>query len=257
MKRMLIWSVALGLMSSGLPTNVEAIPSKINYQGTLKEKGVPVNGSKDMRFRITNSDGTQVYWSSPSMAVNVVNGLFSQELQPTGVNWQTVTPFMEVSIAGQALTPREPINAGVYALVSANVTDGAITPAQVATGYGLVPSGMIGLFAGPCPSGWTRFTALDDRFPMGSSTYGAIGGSQDHTHSISAAGAHNHTVTALSALEKSVPSAKWQLNASPSGWVPEVPSHETDISGVHNHGGQTAQSSNLPPFRQIVFCQKN
>ncbi len=40
-----------------------------------------------------------------------------------------------------------------------------------------VPSGAIVMFDAACPSGWTRFAALDNRFPRGSATYGATGGS--------------------------------------------------------------------------------
>ena len=47
------------------------------------------------------------------------------------------------------------------------------------------PSGLILPFNTDCPSGWTRFTALDNRFPRGASTADA-GQSADvstHTHS--------------------------------------------------------------------------
>ena len=41
---------------------------------------------------------------------------------------------------------------------------------------GSLPPGMIVMFATACPSGWTRFAALDDRVPRGAVAYGATGG---------------------------------------------------------------------------------
>src|SRR5262249_8194189 len=136
----------------------------------------------------TNQAGTQVYWSSNSLPVQVSNGHFAVQLNPTGVNWETVAPYIEVTIEGQQLLPREPINATVYASVASSVIDGAVTPAKVQNGYGLVPSGMIGMFDAGCPTGWARFAALDGAFPMGSATYGATGGSGTHSHTLLTAG---------------------------------------------------------------------
>jgi len=46
-----------------------------------------------------------------------------------------------------------------------------------------IPSGMIAMFTSACPSGWTRFAALDGLFPRGSSSYGATG-NPTHTHTL-------------------------------------------------------------------------
>jgi len=46
-------------------------------------------------------------------------------------------------------------------------------------------SGMIAMFDTACPTGWTRFTALDGRFVRGAATYGTTGGSDTHSHGIS------------------------------------------------------------------------
>jgi hypothetical protein len=259
---------------------VWAIPSEITYQGTLKEKSVPVDTTgktpKTMNFRITNQDGTAVYWSSGDMQVDVHNGLFSRRLTPTGVDWQAVTPYMEVSVGGQALVPREPISASVYATVSASIVDGAITPAKVAAGYGLVPSGAIMMFAAACPSGWMRFTALDNKFPMGSDTYGATGGEATHMHAISSDGAHKHRLPIFSTSGESAVGVAYPGNnpfgitsgsdLSNVGIHPPLSSFSSispanvalsDSAGSHNHGGQTGSASNLPPYLTTIFCQKN
>ena len=80
------------------------------------------------------------------------------------------------------LKPDEPINATVYALVSQtsqSVIDQSITMSKLGPDVqsNLVPTGAIMMFANNCPTvGWTRYSALDNRFPMGSPTGGQVGG---------------------------------------------------------------------------------
>lgn len=45
-----------------------------------------------------------------------------------------------------------------------------------------IPTGLISVFESTVPTGWTRFSALDNYFPQGASTYGGTGGSTTHTH---------------------------------------------------------------------------
>ena len=67
-----------------------ATPSKIKYQGVLKEKGVLVNGAKTMKFRITNSDGATAYWDSGNVSVTATQGAFSYELAvSTDIDWKS------------------------------------------------------------------------------------------------------------------------------------------------------------------------
>jgi hypothetical protein len=222
-----------------------AMPSQITYQGTLKEKGIPSNGTKTMFFRITNADGTQVYWSSGNLSVSVANGLFSTALNPTGVNWEAVIPYIEVSIEGQVLVPREPISATVYATLSSSIVDGAISPAKVATGYGLVPAGMVAMFTVDCPTGWARFSALDNAFPMGSLTYGNTGGNATHSHSLII------TESATAGGGNAIGSARGSMNngltsfSAGSGYTADFRSADTN------------SQSNLPPYLSMVYCQKS
>jgi len=66
---------------------------------------------------------------------------------------------------------------------------------------GGIPSGMIAIFDTSCPSGWTRFSALDGRYPRGAASYGSTGGSGSHSHSgtTASAGSHSHSGTTASA----------------------------------------------------------
>jgi microcystin-dependent protein len=110
------------------------VPGQITYQGTVKQQGVPVNGTQTMLFRLTSSDGTSVYWSSGNMDVTVTQGLFAAVLSPSNVDWQNVTPYIELSINDQILLPREPVTATAYSLMSNDIVDGAVTTAKIAQG---------------------------------------------------------------------------------------------------------------------------
>jgi hypothetical protein len=46
-----------------------------------------------------------------------------------------------------------------------------------------IPSGLISMFNTSAPSGWTRFSALDNLFVRANTAYGATGGSDTHSHS--------------------------------------------------------------------------
>jgi len=198
-------------------TAVFAVPNKITYQGTLKESGVPVTGSRTMQFRLTNAEGTAVYWSGSSVQVMVNQGLFSAVLETPGVNWHGIQPYIEVSVQGQLLLPREPVTSSAYALMCGSVDEGSVL------------SGMIAMFAGTCPSGWTRFGALDNRFPMGGTTYGTTGGSATHNHG-GTTGGPNMT----------------QISDAGNNFA----------SPIQNHTHSIAADSNLPPYVTVVFCQK-
>jgi len=153
----------------------------------------------------------------------------------------------------------------------------------------LVPAGAIMMFAAACPAGWTRFTALDNVFPLGSAAYGTAGGSSSntHNHNISSDGSHYHnTPNHQHDLAYSMTPYFLQGSFVPSIYSPDssgaalgtiglskyqtgnlrVISNRTqnsgagvtDTQGAHNHGGTTANStiSILPPYVTVVWCQK-
>jgi hypothetical protein len=234
---------------------------------------------------IPASDGTYSYIFGSG---SVLNG---SQLNPS--IFDTTQPaFLQMDIAGQALLPRLQIVAVPYALESAAVVPGSITSASIAAGgvatnniaagavtttqlstgavteanldattlsY-LVPSGLIGVFAQDCPSGWTRFSALDNFFPMGGSSYGATGGSATHTHTISMDGAHNHGgSTGQSTVndDNQWLFGDYQGSGSHSDNLADATHvHSISTDGAHNHGGATGPASSLPPYMTVVFCQK-
>src|SRR5262245_32070460 len=77
-----------------------AFPTSVVYQGSLKQSGTPVNATASIEFRITNSDGSQLYWTSGAQSVQVKDGLYRVELSPTGINWSTIDPYIEMRVSG-------------------------------------------------------------------------------------------------------------------------------------------------------------
>lgn len=134
-----------------------------------------------------------------------------------------------------------------------------------------VPTGMIAMFAGACPTGWTRYTALDGRYPKGApagvtsplNTGGATththtytdvpshthteGSAGDHAHTAQSAGAHTHTAQSAGSHTHTRP---WAANQGtdaqlltqgngPTGAKQDAAAgahtHTTDSQGAHTH----------------------
>jgi len=130
-----------------------------------------------------------------------------------------------------------------------------------ATGSAVIPSGMIAMFTTSCPTGWTRATALDGKFPRGASSYGATGGSDAHRHGLAintdTQGSHTHTFT--SGNPNNVQPG---ISAGPDYTVAaETHTHSgtTDSGGSHNHSvsGDTNDTTTLPPYVDVVWCSKD
>ena len=49
------------------------------------------------------------------------------------------------------------------------------------------------MFKTTCPAGWSRVSALDNRFPRGATKYGSTGGGDSHTHSAGSLSGPNHS----------------------------------------------------------------
>ena len=84
------------------------------------------------------------------------------------------------------------------------------------------------------PLGWERFSALDNYFPQGASSYGATGGSSSHTHS-------------GSVTSGGVSSTKGTISGGGRALV-----------GGHTHSvsWSAASSSHLPPYIDVIFAKR-
>jgi len=123
--RLLVCAVVGNFIFSIHASSLSAAPTSIIYQGSLKQSGVVVNGTYPMIFNITNSDGSQVYWTSGSTSAVIKEGLYRVELTPSGVDWAHVDPYIETRVNGTTLLPREKISNSPYALIAKDLIGGA------------------------------------------------------------------------------------------------------------------------------------
>ncbi|MEK7665725.1 MAG: hypothetical protein AAB337_02500, partial [Patescibacteria group bacterium] len=124
-----------------LPAFAASAPNIISYQGrVLNSASVPLTASSaSMIFRLyTASSGGTCLWSNSSascatataMTVTLTDGLFSVNLGDTSASFAAMgdsifadnaTVYLDVTIGGEALTPRRQVVASPYALNAENL----------------------------------------------------------------------------------------------------------------------------------------
>jgi hypothetical protein len=147
-----------------------------------------------------------------------------------------------------------------------------------------IDSGLIALFDSSAPTGWTRFTALDNRFPRAASNYGGEAGSATHTHNTTssgyntgtendtayasggttAAGDHYHTTQAgTTDSANNLPPLSWDRytdldDAFPRGASMAGGSGSITATSDHTHSCTTTTNaqSNLPPYTNVIYGQR-
>jgi hypothetical protein len=136
------------------------VPQLLNYQGRVVVGTTNFDGNGLFKFALVNSNGTVTFWSNDgtsaggstptaSVTLPVVRGLYSVQLGDTAVaGMPTALPatvFTNVDVrlrvwfndgvtGVQQFTPDQRISAVGYALMGANVPDGAITSNKLANG---------------------------------------------------------------------------------------------------------------------------
>ncbi|MEN1726872.1 MAG: right-handed parallel beta-helix repeat-containing protein [Pseudomonadota bacterium] len=119
------------------------------YQGQLRQTGLPFTGTADLEFRLYDqlTDGTQISAVQSLLGVPVQDGLFQVQLDFGASAFDGSARFLEVTVDGNALAPRQPISATPLAQVASGVVSGSVDSAAV-------DSGQIQLrVSGTCPAG--------------------------------------------------------------------------------------------------------
>jgi len=142
-----------------------------------------------------------------------------------------------------------------------------------------IPAGGIAMFAGVCPSGWSRYTDLDGKYVMADDGV-ATGGSNTHEHDYDEQLEHYHVVAGSSPTIASGGNHKHtipQTNESAGSYNQHVAKSgsaglTTSFSGSHTHAwdidaidtdstggasGTTTTEDGQPPYKETVFCQKD
>lgn len=145
------------------------------------------------------------------------------------------------------------------------------------------PTGAIAMWAGACPSGWSRYTALDDGvYPrVDSADVGTTGGGNTHTHEHTTNREHYHDIEAVAVTNVTDPgnhahtinvrtggggSTYFETTGQRTGTI------NTTFDGAHGHTvtipqlltdsigespAETDAEDGQPPYKEIVFCQKD
>lgn len=99
-----------GAAQEGAPASTNAaVSSRISYQGVLKEGGVPVNGTRDITFRLYSNSTctTQVGADIVKTGVSVVNGLFTVALDVGAYTFSGDGVWMSAVVGGTAIGCQE------------------------------------------------------------------------------------------------------------------------------------------------------
>lgn len=226
-----------------------------------------VSGDVDKRvWEILNYSDTLSFWAlNDAEGAIIANISFSRD---GVINANGSGLFgLNGSYIDKGMVPAQFLGGGAPSAATFLRGDNQWVPMEAASG---IPSGLIAIFNGGCPVGWTRFSALDNRFPLGSGGAGATGGSDTHGHgvsgTISGAGDHQHGVSIH--IETGFNNSA--LNLTPTGASTSVApnQHKHDVSfdgqsalaGAHGHNftdGATNAANHIPPYYSVVFCQKN
>jgi hypothetical protein len=118
----------------------------VNYQGRLADDaGIPLTGSYGMSFALYDAaeGGTLIWGPESHTAVPVSEGLFSVGLgSQTSGGIPTTTwngdRYLEITVGGETLAPRELIRSVPIAGMALTVPDGAINGNQMGTSFVLV-----------------------------------------------------------------------------------------------------------------------
>jgi hypothetical protein len=135
------------------------VPGLLNYQGRVASGGVNFDGAGKFRFALVNTDGSVTYWSNDGTSVAggaptdpvtlvVSKGLYSVLLGDPAIDHMTAIPasvfahadvrlrvwFDDGTNLSQLLAPDQRLAAVGYAMIAADVPDGAITAGKIAPG---------------------------------------------------------------------------------------------------------------------------
>lgn len=114
--------IALTLTSIGaLPPRADAGETSLTYQGALTSGGVGASGFYDMTFRLYSAASGGTLLGTVSTGVQVIGGVFSTELDFGADAWSNADRWLEITVDGVTLSPRQAVTRSPYAITTRGV----------------------------------------------------------------------------------------------------------------------------------------
>src|SRR5262249_3315730 len=111
----LAFAAALAIVAAGGP-----LGTSFTYQGQLKSIGQPFSGAADLTFVLFDaSTGGNALGTQTFSGVKVTNGLFTVQPDFGSTVFDGNPRWLEISVNGQTLSPRQAITATPYASYAA------------------------------------------------------------------------------------------------------------------------------------------
>jgi len=209
------------------------LPATISTTDVILYSSLPANWTRNTTFDNRFLRGAAAYTTGGGGHVHPMSGTTSQHAMDTvgwvgtaTCTWGSFQRWHTHTISGVNTNATDSLPP-YYTMIFASPNSAAVLPtaAVVPLNTATMP-----------PYGWTRFSALDTRFPYGSATAGTTGGQTTHTHTYS-------------------------KNTSDSGSSPNCLDWQSGGSiqpGQHTHTvtGTTTAGSSIPTYFDLIFGQK-
>ncbi|MBI5244812.1 MAG: hypothetical protein HY922_14175, partial [Elusimicrobia bacterium] len=142
-----------------------AAPNTLTYQGRLKESGLPFTGVKSVEIKLCTAQTAGICQGAGAQNVYVSTGLFRTTFTvPSAVDLTSGVWYLELSVGGVTLSPREMLTSSPYAVFastagtvlagsidSGKLAGGAVDSSKLASDYNslaLVTGGLLRIPAG-------------------------------------------------------------------------------------------------------------
>jgi hypothetical protein len=112
-----VFAALLALGSGAEAVLAESLGTAFTYQGQLKEAGTPYTGQADMQFDLYDAEtGGNLIATDSATGVQVTDGLFTVQVDFGTAPFSGDARWLEITVDGTPLSPRQPVNATPYAL---------------------------------------------------------------------------------------------------------------------------------------------
>lgn len=253
------------------------VPHLIRYQGQATDaQGIPLEGAYTLTLALyaTQTGGTAL-WTETHSSITLSGGHFSVLLgSVTSLNPDWTQPlWLGVQIGSEPeLAPRQQITSVPLALTAEKLAVPVTTSTITDDAHTLVPQGGVLIWlGGTCPAGYSRVTAIDNKFLVSADSYNpTAGGSHtkdlSHTHDVGSYRGPSHTHGYVHGHDSigNAQGAGGQCSNGDGGGCQTVnqsaSSTSSDgtgsVTGTSAPGGSTSLDIR-PAFATVLLCQKD